>query len=63
MEVEQQGQLQELPPAPNHTLYINNINEKIKISVLKKTLKMVFSQYGKTVQIIASKGLKMRGQV
>jgi U2 small nuclear ribonucleoprotein B'' len=48
---------------PNHTLYINNINEKIKKNVLKKLLYMLFSQYGKVVQIVACKGIKMRGQV
>jgi U2 small nuclear ribonucleoprotein B'' len=48
---------------PNHTLYINNINEKIKKNVLKKLLYMLFSQYGKVVQIVACKGINMRGQV
>mmetsp|Transcript_3203 Transcript_3203/g.3477 ORF Transcript_3203/g.3477 Transcript_3203/m.3477 type:complete len:223 (+) Transcript_3203:60-728(+) len=47
---------------PNPTIYINNINEKIKKQALKKLLYMLFSQYGKVVQIIACKGLKMRGQ-
>eukprot|EP01039_Chlorochromonas_danica_P006153 gene6153-6780_t len=47
---------------PSNTLYINNINEKIKKNALKKMLYMVFSQYGRVIQIIACKGLKMRGQ-
>jgi RNA recognition motif-containing protein len=47
---------------PSQTLYINNINEKVKIDVLKKMFYMVFSQYGKVVDIVAKKGLKMRGQ-
>eukprot|EP01033_Poteriospumella_lacustris_P007344 gene7347-5281_t len=47
---------------PHPTLYINNINEKIKKDALKKLLYMLFSQYGKVRQIIACKGLKMRGQ-
>lgn len=47
---------------PNQTLYISNINEKIKINVLKRMLKMIFSQYGKISQIIARKSLKLRGQ-
>lgn len=45
------------------TLYINNINEKIKKEPLKKLLYMLFSQYGKVRQIVACKGIKMRGQV
>lgn len=48
---------------PNQTIYINNINEKIKKPVLKKVLYMLFSQYGRVQQIIACKGLKLRGQV
>jgi U2 small nuclear ribonucleoprotein B'' len=47
---------------PTQTLYINNINEKIKKPVLKKLLYMVFSQYGKVIQIVACKGIKLRGQ-
>ena len=49
--------------APSHTLYINNINEKIKKDVLKKTLHAVFSQFGKIIEIVACRGLKLRGQV
>jgi RNA recognition motif-containing protein len=47
---------------PSQTLYINNINEKIKSDVLKKMLYMIFSQYGKVVDVIAKKGVKLRGQ-
>jgi RNA recognition motif-containing protein len=47
---------------PSQTLYINNINEKTKIDVLKKMLYMMFSQYGKVVDLIAKKGTKLRGQ-
>ena len=47
---------------PNQTLYISNINEKVKINVLKRMLKMIFSQYGKISQIIVRKSLKLRGQ-
>ena len=48
---------------PNQTLYIKNINEKVKKDVLKKQLYMLFSQYGKVKQIVACKGIKLRGQV
>jgi len=47
---------------PNHTIYINNLNEKIKKDELKKSLYAIFSQFGQIVDIIASKTLKMRGQ-
>jgi len=47
---------------PNQTIYISNLNEKIKKNALKKILYMLFSQYGKVLQIVACKGIKMRGQ-
>eukprot|EP00602_Paraphysomonas_sp_CaronLab_P007676 CAMPEP_0185024830 /NCGR_PEP_ID=MMETSP1103-20130426/8024_1 /TAXON_ID=36769 /ORGANISM="Paraphysomonas bandaiensis, Strain Caron Lab Isolate" /LENGTH=217 /DNA_ID=CAMNT_0027557895 /DNA_START=69 /DNA_END=722 /DNA_ORIENTATION=+ len=48
--------------APSQTLYINNINEKIKKNVLKRMLYALFSQYGKVIEIVACKGIKLRGQ-
>ncbi|KAI0988826.1 hypothetical protein GJ496_007011 [Pomphorhynchus laevis] len=47
---------------PNQTIYINNINEKVKKDELKKSLYAVFSQFGRILDIVASKNLKMRGQ-
>jgi len=50
------------PAAPNATLYVNNLNEKIKIDELKKALFHVFSQFGSIVEICASKDLHRKGQ-
>ncbi|KAJ9171801.1 hypothetical protein P3X46_015115 [Hevea brasiliensis] len=50
----------EIPP--NVTIYINNLNEKIKIDELKKSLHAVFSQFGKILEILAFKTLKHKGQ-
>ncbi|XP_058464673.1 U1 small nuclear ribonucleoprotein A [Malaya genurostris] len=47
---------------PNHTIYINNLNEKIKKEELKKSLYAIFSQFGQIMDIVALKTLKMRGQ-
>lgn len=47
---------------PNHTIYINNLNEKIKKDELKKSLYAIFSQFGPILDIVALKTLKMRGQ-
>ncbi|KAL3078764.1 hypothetical protein niasHS_014546 [Heterodera schachtii] len=47
---------------PNHTLYINNLNEKVKKEELKKALYAIFSQFGQIIDILAFKHLKMRGQ-
>ncbi|EDV28616.1 uncharacterized protein TRIADDRAFT_18899 [Trichoplax adhaerens] len=47
---------------PNQTLYVNNLNEKVKKEELKKSLYAIFSQFGAILDIIAMKTLKMRGQ-
>ncbi|KAL3517427.1 hypothetical protein ACH5RR_020016 [Cinchona calisaya] len=46
----------------NQTIYINNLNEKIKLDELKKSLNAVFSQFGKIVEVLALKTLKHKGQ-
>lgn len=47
---------------PNHTIYINNLNEKVKKEELKKSLYAIFSQFGQIMEIVALKTLRMRGQ-
>ena len=47
---------------PNQTIYINNLNEKIKKDELKKSLHAIFSQFGEIKNIVALRSLKMRGQ-
>lgn len=47
---------------PSHTIYINNLNEKVKKDDLKKSLYAIFSQFGQILDIVALKTLKMRGQ-
>ncbi|XP_055712946.1 U1 small nuclear ribonucleoprotein A [Phlebotomus papatasi] len=47
---------------PNHTIYINNLNEKVKKEELKKSLYAIFSQFGQILDIVAMTTLKMRGQ-
>ncbi|GLT60825.1 hypothetical protein SLA2020_335730 [Shorea laevis] len=46
----------------NMTIYINNLNEKIKLEELKKSLHAVFSQFGKILEVQAYKTLKHKGQ-
>lgn len=46
----------------NHTIYVNNLNEKIKKDELKRSLYAIFSQFGPILDILVSKTLKMRGQ-
>ncbi|KFM82964.1 U1 small nuclear ribonucleoprotein A, partial [Stegodyphus mimosarum] len=47
---------------PNNTIYVNNLNEKIKKDELKKSLFAIFSQFGQILDIVALKTMKMRGQ-
>lgn len=47
---------------PRHTLYINNMNEKVSLNKIKPVLSRLFGRYGTIVQITAHKNLKMKGQ-
>jgi len=47
---------------PNHTLYINNLNEKIKADEMKLNLYHLFSQFGDIVEIHSRKSFRMKGQ-
>lgn len=47
---------------PNQTIYINNINERIKKEELRKSLYAMFSQFGTVLDVVALKTLSMRGQ-
>lgn len=47
---------------PNSTLYVNNLNEKVKVNELKIDLFHLFSEFGDVLEINARKSLKMKGQ-
>lgn len=47
---------------PNTTLYINNLNDKVNKEELRSQLYALFTTYGKIIDVVASKSLKMRGQ-
>ncbi|TFK70095.1 RNA-binding domain-containing protein [Pluteus cervinus] len=44
------------------TLYIQNLNEKIKPDVIKASLRGLFKSYGEVLDVVAHKNLRMRGQ-
>jgi len=46
----------------SNTLYINNLNHKVKQETLKKGLNDIFKQFGKILGIIASRKFHLRGQ-
>ena len=45
-----------------HTLYINNLNEKIKIPVLKEELERLCAGFGAVLAVVARDTLRTRGQ-
>ncbi|KAG8371541.1 hypothetical protein BUALT_Bualt13G0098600 [Buddleja alternifolia] len=47
---------------PNQTIYVKNLNEKVKKEELKRSLYALFSQYGRILDIVALKTAKLRGQ-
>eukprot|EP00744_Colponema_vietnamica_P023129 GILI01033386.1.p1 GENE.GILI01033386.1~~GILI01033386.1.p1 ORF type:complete len:124 (+),score=19.45 GILI01033386.1:33-374(+) len=47
---------------PNPTLYIKNLNDKVRKEELRRSLYLLFSQYGTVVDVVAVKDDKMRGQ-
>ncbi|KAL8277906.1 hypothetical protein RQP46_009725 [Phenoliferia psychrophenolica] len=52
----------EYPEGASEVIYINNLNEKIKIDVMKQSLKNLFKQYSKVLDVTAHKSIRMRGQ-
>ncbi|CAE6447013.1 unnamed protein product [Rhizoctonia solani] len=51
-----------VPVEPSETLYIQNLNEKVKIEQMKATLRSLFKGYGKILDVVAHGNLRMRGQ-
>lgn len=47
---------------PNHTIYLKNLNDKIKMDRMKASLYSSFSQHGKILEIVMGKARKLRGQ-
>jgi len=50
------------PEFMSETLYIQNLNEKIKVDVLKASLRGLFKSYGEVLDVVAHGNLRMRGQ-
>jgi len=44
------------------TIFIDNLNERVKIKVLKQTLKTLFKNYGRVLDVTAHRNVRMRGQ-
>ena len=46
----------------NPTLYLQNLNERVKIPDLKNAIFQLFSNYGEVVEVHAKQNIRMRGQ-
>jgi len=51
-----------VPLDASETLYISNLNERIKLDVIKQSLRGLFKNYGTVLDVVAHKNLRMRGQ-
>ncbi|GLE03427.1 hypothetical protein PINS_up012329 [Pythium insidiosum] len=47
---------------PKHTLYVQNLNDKIKVDRMKTSLYAAFSQHGKILEVTMCSGRRLRGQ-
>ncbi|SCZ99052.1 BZ3500_MvSof-1268-A1-R1_Chr7-1g09373 [Microbotryum saponariae] len=43
-------------------VYINNLNEKVKLAVMKQSLTTLFKEYGKVLGVTLHRNVRMRGQ-
>ncbi|GAA5911421.1 hypothetical protein JCM6882_004998 [Rhodosporidiobolus microsporus] len=53
---------EQLPDGATEVLYVNNLNEKIKLPIMKQSLKVLFREYGSVLGVTAHRNLRMRGQ-
>ncbi|KAB8073973.1 hypothetical protein BDV29DRAFT_174400 [Aspergillus leporis] len=48
--------------SPNPTVYVRNLEERVKVDQLKDALSEIFSEYGNILEIVAKTNLKAKGQ-
>ena len=53
---------EEIKIEPKNTIYINNLNEKVPINEMRQILNIMFSKYGKVLDIILKRNIILRGQ-
>ncbi|BGP15440.1 hypothetical protein JCM10213_005059 [Rhodosporidiobolus nylandii] len=52
----------DLPEGANEVVYVNNLNEKIKLPIMMQSLKVLFREYGQVLGVTAHRNIRMRGQ-
>jgi len=48
--------------APSSTVYVKNLEERIKVDEMKTALSEIFSEYGTIIDLVAKTNLKAKGQ-
>ncbi|KAJ4323166.1 hypothetical protein N0V84_004429 [Fusarium piperis] len=48
--------------APISTVYVQNLEERVKLETLTEALRTIFSEFGNVVDVVAKKNLKAKGQ-
>ncbi|KAJ5713302.1 U1 small nuclear ribonucleoprotein [Penicillium malachiteum] len=48
--------------SPNSTVYVRNLEERIKVEQLKEALEEIFSEFGNILEIVAKTNLRAKGQ-
>ncbi|WWD18807.1 hypothetical protein CI109_103262 [Kwoniella shandongensis] len=61
-EEEKEDEGPKLPENACETLYLQNLNEKVRIPVIKETLANLFKPYRPLLPIVAHRNVRMRGQ-
>lgn len=51
-----------IPKRAQFTLYVKNLNEKVRLDNLKECLFSIFSRFGRVLQVSAKRNVVMRGQ-
>jgi len=47
---------------PNQTVYVRNLEERVNLEQLTSNLRVLFSQYGNVIDVVAKQSIKRRGQ-
>ena len=56
------GTVAPAPAPPGQTVYVNNLNEKVRPSELRTSLYALFSPLGRVLDVVAQRSLRARGQ-
>ncbi|KAI4135521.1 MAG: hypothetical protein LQ347_000594 [Umbilicaria vellea] len=48
--------------SPSATVYVKNLEERIKVDQMKEALTEIFSEYGNVIDLVTKKNLKAKGQ-